>query len=92
MKYKIAVLSFIMLAACGGESIKTIDPTPVDDSVREKWRAYGAECAASGQSYESCVKMCEDEIAAQMPEEVLAGTTFKEGIACRAGARKTIPQ
>ena len=84
---RIAVLSFVMLAACSGEPAKT--PTQVDDAVREKWRAYGAECAASGQSYESCVQMCEDEIAAQMPEEVLAGTTFKEGIACRAGARKS---
>jgi hypothetical protein len=85
MKIKIAILSFVMLAACAVKNTK-----PVDDTALEKWRAYGTECAASGQSYESCAQMCEDEIAAQMPEEVLAGTTFKEGIVCRAAARKAI--
>jgi hypothetical protein len=89
MKIKIAVLSFIMLAACGGEPTKVVDPTPVDNSTRDKWRAYGAECTASGQTYDACIQMCDDEIASQIDGAGVGLVGSKEAIACHAGARKS---
>lgn len=83
MKIKIAVLSYIMLAACS-EPAK-YEPT-LDPAIKEKWQTYGAQCVTSGQDYEACVKMCDDEIMAQGVDS----TTMQQRFACHAGARKAV--
>lgn len=86
MKIKIALVSFVMLAACGGEPAK-YEPT-LEQAIKEKWQTYGAQCISTGQDYEACVKMCDDEIMAQGVDS----TTRQQRLACHAGARKAVNQ